>query len=160
MNDSLNDDTAESLINLAKELISVAETIQTEESFDLNNFNTKSARSFIAKQATLEYKSRQMRHSHFSSSIFSEPAWDVILDLAIAEYLGKPISVSSACIASNAPPTTALRWIFVLESQNLVRRYSDFSDRRRTFIRLTDSARRKLFAYFTNKHSVIIRSDS
>ena len=47
------------------------------------------------------------------------------------------MSVSSLCVASQVPATTALRHIEVLEEMKLVRRERDPNDRRRWFVRLT-----------------------
>ena len=41
-----------------------------------------------------------------NDELFGEPAWDILLDLYIANVENKPVSVSSACIGSAAPPTT------------------------------------------------------
>src|SRR5579859_3746078 len=48
--------------------------------------------------------------------------------------------VSSACIASGAAATTALRWLARLEAEGLVVRRRDTGDGRRTFLDITDEA--------------------
>lgn len=69
--------------------------------------------------------------------MFGEPAWDILLDLYIAHADGKPVSVSSACIGSAAPPTTGLRWLGVLAEEGLVVRENYADDHRRVLVRLT-----------------------
>lgn len=95
------------------------------------------------------YRDRRIRDRIFGNpDLFGEPAWDMLLDLFIAAELGKQISVSSLCIASAVPPTTALRWITILESQSLIARRDDPADSRRVFISLTTNAHSKLKAHF------------
>src|SRR3546814_1843272 len=48
----------------------------------------------------------------------SDPAWDMLLDLYLAaERNTRPVSISSLCIASAVPATTALRWIKTFRSE-------------------------------------------
>lgn len=71
-----------------------------------------------------------------------EPAWLMLVDLIAND--DRLVSVTSACLASFAPPTTALRHIGVLEGMGLVRRVPDPGDRRRVWLRLTNLARGQL----------------
>jgi hypothetical protein len=89
----------------------------------------------IARQA---YALRRKRAVIFGNpELFGEPAWDILLDLYIAQAEGKTVSVSSACIGSAAPPTTGLRWLGVLADEGLVVRENDPEDHRRVLVRLT-----------------------
>ena len=81
--------------------------------------------------------------------MFEEAAWDILLDLFVSEREGREISVSSACIAANVPPTTALRWIGLLEDRGAILREPDPTDRRRINLRLSDEARAAMYAYIT-----------
>ena len=80
---------------------------------------------------------RRMRTRIFNQKIFGEPAWDILLELYAARLGSKREYISSLCIASGAPPTTALRWINSLEECRLIRRHSDPNDGRRSFMELT-----------------------
>lgn len=89
----------------------------------------------LARQA---YGLRRKRAAIFGNpELFGEPAWDILLDLYIAHAEGKPVSVSSACIGSAAPPTTGLRWLGVLADAGLVIRENDAGDNRRVLVRLS-----------------------
>lgn len=88
--------------------------------------------------AKLILRRRRSRKQFLPKEMFGEPAWDMLLDLFIAWHDGKNISISSACIASGAPATTALRWLSRLETLKLVERVSDDHDRRRVYVRITD----------------------
>jgi len=83
---------------------------------------------------------RALRARRFGSGLFTNPAWDMMLDLLAAHLDGKDMSVSSLCVGSNAAPTTALRWIQRLEGHGLVARSPDPDDHRRVFVRLSDEA--------------------
>ncbi|MBS7538419.1 response regulator [Ancylobacter lacus] len=90
---------------------------------------------------------RADRDAIFQAGLFSDPAWDMLLDLAVAEATGKPISVTSLCIASGAPTTTALRRIDDLRDAGLLDRTPDPTDRRRIIVQLTDLGRQRMEAF-------------
>lgn len=84
------------------------------------------------------YAVRRQREQIFGNGdIFGEPAWDILLDLYIAEQDRKALPVTSACIGAAVPTTTGLRWLNILEKQGLVERSSDPGDARRTFVQLS-----------------------
>ncbi len=95
-----------------------------------------------------EYKARRRRSRFFAADLFGEPAWDLLLDLFAARLQNRRISVSSACIAADVPPTTALRWLGVLEQSELIERIDDASDQRVTWVKLTDFASKIMFEFF------------
>lgn len=85
-------------------------------------------------------RARRLRGQFFAPDLFADPAWDMLLDLFAARLEGGHVSVSSLCIASAVPPTTALRWITTLSDAGLVARQDDPADKRRAFIVLTARA--------------------
>ncbi|MEJ5978031.1 winged helix DNA-binding protein [Novosphingobium sp. PS1R-30] len=87
---------------------------------------------------------RQARNRVLDSSLFADPAWDILLDLYICHAQDVRGTISDACIASSVPATTALRWISILESRDLVTRSRDPKDRRRTFLNLSAQGVRKM----------------
>lgn len=91
---------------------------------------------------------RQARALFFDASLFADPAWDMLLDLTAARAEQARVSVTSLCIASGVPPTTALRWIGQLTDAGLLQRVADETDRRRAFIELTDRAADAMARYF------------
>lgn len=95
------------------------------------------------------YALRRKRQAIFGNSdLFGEPAWDILLDLFIADGEGKTVSVSSACIGSAAPATTGLRWLGVLADEGLVVRENDHEDHRRVLVRLTPAGRAAMERFF------------
>ncbi|WP_237438173.1 winged helix DNA-binding protein [Alteraurantiacibacter buctensis] len=91
---------------------------------------------------------RQLRARFFDGELFADPAWDMLLDLTAARVEHARVSVTSLCIASSVPPTTALRWISQLTEAGLFERVEDETDRRRAFIQLTDKACDGMARYF------------
>lgn len=84
---------------------------------------------------------RRSRDQLLPGGWFADPAWDILLDLYLADLDNRKIYVSSACIAAAVPSTTGLRWIAKLESSGLIVRYPDQSDQRRFWLALTDQTR-------------------
>lgn len=93
-------------------------------------------------------RQRQLRAQFFDADLFAEPAWDILLDLTAAQAEHTRVSVTSLCIASGVPPTTALRWIGQMTEAGLLERTEDETDRRRAFIRLSDKAADAMARYF------------
>lgn len=81
-------------------------------------------------------KSRQRRAEFIGPNLFSDPAWDILLDLTSARLEGKVVPVSSVCAAAAVPMSTALRHIRQLVDSGMVRRWQDPSDKRRDLLEL------------------------
>lgn len=70
----------------------------------------------------------------------------MLIDLAACSLSGRQVSVTSACIASYAPATTALRHLDALEALDLVERHPDPNDARRFWLTLSEAAEAGLAA--------------
>jgi hypothetical protein len=90
---------------------------------------------------------RRLRNNYFSSELFADPAWDMLLDLMAAQLEGEKVAVSSLCIAAAVPATTALRWIKTMCDAKLFERHADPLDGRRIFIGLSHGASQAMQAY-------------
>ncbi|MEO6153555.1 MAG: MarR family transcriptional regulator [Croceibacterium sp.] len=93
-------------------------------------------------------RQRQIRARFFDGELFADPAWDMLLDLTAARAEHRRVCVTSLCIASGVPPTTALRWIGQMTCAGLLERVEDESDRRRAFVALSDPAADAMARYF------------
>jgi hypothetical protein len=93
-------------------------------------------------------RNRQLRARFFDGDLFADPAWDILLDLTAARAEHSRVSITSLCIASGVPPTTALRWISQMVESGLLQRVEDEIDRRRAFVTLTDHAADAMARYF------------
>lgn len=122
--------------------------------------NVLSSMPNVRRMAKEHYTARRIRDQVFAdSALFGEPAWDILLDLALAESQGERLSVTSVCLGSCSPETTALRWLGILEKRDLLRRERDISDQRRHFVRLTERGARKMRKYFKELVEYSARSD-
>jgi hypothetical protein len=93
-------------------------------------------------------RQRQVRARFFDGELFADPAWDILLDLTAARAEHTRVSVTSLCIASGVPPTTALRWIGQMTQSGLLERVEDEADRRRAFVALSQRAADAMARYF------------
>jgi DNA-binding MarR family transcriptional regulator len=92
-------------------------------------------------------KARARRSTFFKASLFSDPAWDILLELFAADCEGRKLSISSVGLSANIAMTTALRWIDVLERDGLVQRQDDPLDGRRRFLTLSCKGFQAMRAY-------------
>lgn len=90
------------------------------------------------------YELRRRRDATFADELFSEPAWDILLHLFVAGADGRLVSAISACEGAAAPQTTALRKLRQLQDARLIVREGDPANARRSYVRLTYLACRKM----------------
>ena len=91
---------------------------------------------------------RQRRVALFDAELFSDPAWDILLELYALHVEQRRASVSSLYVASCVPGSTALRWIARLEKDGLVARAGDPLDARRSWIELTTDGVERMRRFF------------
>lgn len=127
-----------------------------EESDDRTNEDRGAGQPCTDASIRAILQARLARSSCFPGELFSDPAWDMLLDLYAAELGQVRVSVTSLCIASNAPTSTALRWVSALERQNLIERRPDPLDGRRFFMSLTRDAIERFERYFSGVGSFAI----
>jgi len=92
-----------------------------------------------AKQqlATKLLRLRRQRSSVFDADLFGEPAWDMLLELYLADLRHVRHSVSGLCKLSGAPTSTAVRWLAKMEAAGLLTREGDPHDARRLWVVMT-----------------------
>ncbi len=92
---------------------------------------------------------RRIRDRIFSDgTLFGEPQWEILLDLFVAYAEGRQISVTSACLASGVPVTTALRHLAALEKAGLIARTTNSEDGRSSYVWLSENGYDQIIAYF------------
>ena len=82
---------------------------------------------------------RAARSAVFAPELFGEPAWDLLLALYIAEGDQYRLKVTAACIESNVPETTAIRWLNSLRELGLLEYKSNPTDARSRYVALSDT---------------------
>ncbi|MFC0686876.1 response regulator [uncultured Novosphingobium sp.] len=83
--------------------------------------------------------------------LFGDPAWEMLLDLLLAKIEGREVAVSSACIASGAPMSTALRLVRRLVAEEVLCRLPDEHDRRRHFLVINPNLEQPLIDYLSEQ---------
>lgn len=73
----------------------------------------------------------------FVKTIKSEVSWNMVLELYICAHENRRIDITSLCLASGFPSTTALRWLHDLVAAGVIVSHPDPVDRRRTFVSLS-----------------------
>ena len=101
-------------------------------------------------------RARNRRSKFLPKSLFADPAWDILLQLYVAEAAQHRIAIGQVCAAIDIPSTTALRWINTLEANRLVLRYADPLDARRFFISLTESGRGAMEGFLQSIRDAVI----
>jgi len=84
----------------------------------------------------------------FPDGLFSDPAWEILLELYAVHLDQQRTSITSVCAASSVPATTALRWIAKLEQDGLVVRTDEPLDARRSWIALTSDGVDRMRSFF------------
>ncbi|HMI19055.1 MAG TPA: hypothetical protein VK533_05880 [Sphingomonas sp.] len=90
---------------------------------------------------------RKQRDRYFDPMLFSNPAWDILLNLFVADADGRPVTVLESCLASTVPQGVALRWLGYLKQEEMVIETPDPARPRQTIIRLSDQTRMAISAY-------------
>ncbi|MEE4450009.1 winged helix DNA-binding protein [Novosphingobium resinovorum] len=164
------------LIGIANELLAMARELEIGESpsailesLALAGETRESGKAAASQDhpiwvelARQTYDDRRRRTKIFrSEELFGEPAWDILLDLFIAAKERRRVSVTSACIGSAVPSTTALRWIAILEKQGLLMREADPGDARRVYVKLSARGYAAMLEYFASaSRSVVLLDES
>lgn len=104
-------------------------------------------RRALEDRLTRLLQSRRRRVQFFPEALFADPAWDILLELSLAELQQRRVSISSLCFSAAVPQTTALRWIKSMTSDGLLVRRDDPLDARRTFVELAPSTSQKMLGY-------------
>jgi DNA-binding MarR family transcriptional regulator len=103
-------------------------------------------------------RARRLRGKFFDFSLFSDPAWDILLELYAADLDQQRLAISNVGLTSNIPATTALRWIEALQKDGLIRRLKDPFDGRRWFVELTEKGVAAMQAWFESASTQSLQS--
>lgn len=84
----------------------------------------------------------------FPTDLFHNSAWDMMLELFIAQAQGAHLCVKELILVSGESSTSALRRIDGLQAAGLTARRHDARDHRRIWIELTDKGRTAMVLLF------------
>lgn len=90
---------------------------------------------------------RRKRDTILAPIAFADPEWDILLDLYVENGCGRPVSLSSLCIAAAVPATTAARCVNAMVAQGVLTKTPDPDDARRVVIGLADETQAKMRAW-------------
>jgi DNA-binding MarR family transcriptional regulator len=93
----------------------------------------------LMSAATEMYRMRRARDQLMPAGLMGEPAWDILLALYSEEPTA--LTVSSVCHGSGVSSAAGLRWIAVLEAENLVKRTAHERDDRIALVSMTEHGR-------------------
>ncbi|PXA97495.1 MarR family transcriptional regulator [Nostoc sp. 3335mG] len=74
----------------------------------------------------------------------TDPVYDALFHLYIAEAEGRPMAVSAVAPLIRVPSTTWLRWVALMEEAGLIVRQPDPADGRRSWITLSRECKMRL----------------
>lgn len=98
-------------------------------------------------------RARRERDFLFGKGLFSEAAWEILLELFIARLEQRDTPVKTACLASTVPQTTALRYIAHLVERGLVVRRPHPQDSRCTYLDLSEEGYASMSEYCSRASS-------
>lgn len=87
---------------------------------------------------------RRARTAVFGENLFSDPAWDILLELYAARLGERNMLLPELARATDTPLSTTRRWISALEARGLVKVTSGVTDAASDQVDLTPEAASKL----------------
>lgn len=98
--------------------------------------------------ARLGLQARAMRGQFFNPKLFSDPAWDILLELYAASLVECRLNIARLTGRSGVPQTTVLRWIATLEKEGLIEKHEPHFDRRQVLLSLSEKGRSAMASFF------------
>ena len=145
---------AEQLLHLRQEITRIAGAL-AELSMGMSPPSERDERETLAGAPDVSAQSveafirtRRERARYLPADLFTDPAWDMMLDLLRSEIGGADVTVSDLSLAASVPNSTGLRWIAAMVARGLFVRERDPKDSRRIFIRLSPELSAALRRYF------------
>jgi DNA-binding MarR family transcriptional regulator len=87
---------------------------------------------------------RRARSAILGEQLFSDPAWDILLELYAARLGEREVSVGDVARAIDTPESTVKRWVRALEERGLVQSRNDLAEDYDIRISLTEQGADKL----------------
>jgi predicted transcriptional regulator len=87
------------------------------------------------------YIAARRERNVLAEGLFSDPAWDILLELFASSLEGQEVTVTGACTSAGCPPTTGLRYLRLMHDAGLIHRRDHWRDMRMKVISITDEGR-------------------
>lgn len=87
---------------------------------------------------------RRTREQYFGSSLFGEPAWDIMLELMLARIDNREMKTSELGIIADALGTDARQLVDTLEKSRLIDRFHNAEDEGDDYLVLSSEAARRM----------------
>lgn len=146
-------DMQQQILTVSKQVTSMAPPRSQDTQRLRADSSTASVRdTSLLNQLTSIIHLRELRQKYFPAELFSDPAWDMLMDLTTNRLQGNITYVSSLAVGAQVPLTTALRYLQLLEDHGLVSRERDPKDKRRTLVELTDKGLQKMRAFAEDRN--------
>ena len=110
---------------------------------EIQNRQFVSLRDLVARLTA----DRDRRSDWFDGSLFSDPAWDLLVDIFKGHLDGKDSTLRMLLVGSFLAPATAIRWLDLLEEQGAIV-WCDPHNEIRKSVRLTERGVVGLTCYF------------
>jgi DNA-binding MarR family transcriptional regulator len=110
--------------------------------------------SELIRIARKVFEARQKRFELFPHSMLGETAWDMLLALYVFDHGPRRLTVSNLISFTTAAYATGLRWLDYLQNEGFIVREAHPTDRRASFVELTETARKLLDDYFSEMLSL------
>ena len=98
----------------------------------------ESDKSELVKLAQIIRKNVLIREEILPDMVPASPVWRLLIEMYIAKYQGRGVSITDAALLVNIPLTTTLRYLKILEDKGILQRDSDRHDKRRAWLRLRE----------------------
>lgn len=95
------------------------------------------------------YIAARREHTLRAKGLFSDPAWDILLELFASSLEGREVTVTGACNAASCPATTGLRYLRLMHDAGLVHRRDHRRDMRMKVISITEEGRDLVQTFLT-----------
>ena len=100
------------------------------------------SQALIDQKVASILEARRATSRAFGRELFSDPAWDIMLELLAADLRGSRLRISD--VQAIAPKSTLDRWVTALRDRGLVKSYPDAEDLADPWIELTPESAAKL----------------
>jgi len=130
-----------------RKIIADAERAAATNAADLTDF----ARQILA--------GRRQRDNYFDPLLFSNPAWDLLLNLFVAQAEGRRPNSLESCLAASMPHSVAVRWMAYLKQEDMVVERPNAVGEGLGSIQLSDHARTAIAAYLSSLTSLGLGPD-